>query len=111
MEEVALEVCLKDGAGWCSRWRERLAKAQRENTGCGAGRDPSEGGMQSSAKCQSQAVLLAITSLVSSWVGAGWREEKKAGLDRPHFPLFSHGLGVQDQEPQLPFLELKKKIK
>lgn len=44
----------------------KLAKAQRENMGCGAGRDPSEGRMQSSAECQSQAVLLAVTSLVSS---------------------------------------------
>lgn len=60
--------------------------------------------MQSSAKCQSQAVLLAITSLVSSWGGRGGGAggEKKAGL-------LSHGLGVQDQESQLPFLELKKK--
>lgn len=77
VEEVAFKVCLKDGAGWCSGWREQAGQSTEGEHGVRCWRDLSE-----FIRVPEPAVLLAVTWPVRSWVrGRG----KKAGLHQFHF--------------------------
>ena len=69
--------------------------------GAVTGSDPREGVMQISVMSQVLSKVLLATALLGSQGG-----EEKDGLDQPHFPPTLIELGVEDQKPQLPFLEL-----